>query len=285
MKLAQLIAQTGEHEAVIQVLCHLLEAERTNVFLVKDISEPIAKKALEIIKQYQKGIPLAYLLGSTYFYNRKFLVTPDVLVPRHDTEVLVELAEKKIIADSIIGNENTPYRILDLCCGSGIIGISLSYLCNWLHESHHNLSYEIVSADYSVPALEVAIQNAALHNADINFIYSDLFENLRGKFDLIVCNPPYVRTADIGVEDQWTLKEPRMALDGGTDGLYFYRRILSTAREHLYPHSMIIFEIGYDQAAALEQIALEYGYQYSKVYKDLANRDRVVTIRVSCLKN
>ncbi len=280
MKLAQLIAQTGEHEATIQVLCHLLEAKRTNVFLIKDISEPIAKQAIEIVEQYKKGTPLAYLLGSTYFYNRKFLVTPSVLVPRHDTEVLVELAEKKIIADSIIGFENNSYHVLDLCCGSGIIGISLGYLCDWLHQSHHDLRFEITAADYSNDALAVAVQNAGLHHADINFVHSDLFEDIHGKYDLIVCNPPYVRTSDIGVEDPWVLKEPHMALDGGTDGLYFYRRILAEAKKFLRPHGMIMFEIGYDQAAALEQIALENHYRAVKVYKDLANRDRVVTIRV-----
>ena len=280
MKLAELIAQTGEHEAVIQVLCHLLEAERTNVFLVKEFSDSVVKKTIEIINEYKKGIPLAYLLGNTYFYNRKFIVTPDVLVPRHDTEVLVELAEKKIIADSLIGNENSPYRILDLCCGSGVIGISLTYLCNWLHERHRDLTYEVVSADCSEAALEVATKNAALHNADITFVLSNLFEDVHGKFDLIVCNPPYVRTEDIGVEDKWVLKEPRIALDGGIDGLYFYRRILATAKEHLRTNGMIIFEIGYDQASALEQIAQENGYHGVRVYKDLANRDRVVTIRV-----
>ena len=280
MKLAELIAQTGEHEAVIQVLCHLLEAERTNVFLVKDFSDSVVKKTIEIINEYKKGIPLAYLLGNTYFYNRKFIVTPDVLVPRHDTEVLVELAEKKIIADSLIGNENSPYRILDLCCGSGVIGISLTYLCNWLHERHRDLTYEVVSADCSEAALEVATKNAALHNADITFVLSNLFEDVHGKFDLIVCNPPYVRTEDIGVEDKWVLKEPRIALDGGIDGLYFYRRILATSKEHLRTNGMIIFEIGYDQASALEQIAQENGYHGVRVYKDLANRDRVVTIRV-----
>ena len=280
MKLAQLIAQTGEHEAVIQVLCHLLEAKRTNVFLVKDISEPIAKKTIEIINEYKKGIPLAYLLGSAYFYNRKFIVTPDVLVPRHDTEVLVELAEKKIIADSLIGNENTPYKILDLCCGSGIIGISLAHLCDWLYKSHHELVYEITAADCSGAALDVAVKNATLHCVDLKFVQSDLFTDIHGKFDLIVCNPPYVRTADIGVEDKWVLQEPHIALDGGIDGLYFYRRILATAKNHLQPNGMIIFEIGYDQASALEKIALEHGYHSVNVYKDLANRDRVVTIRV-----
>ncbi|MBO4726412.1 MAG: peptide chain release factor N(5)-glutamine methyltransferase [Clostridia bacterium] len=282
MKLAQLIAQTGEHEATIQVLCHLLEAKRTNVFLVKDISEPIAAKTIQIIEEYKKGIPLAYLLGSTYFYNRKFVVTPDVLVPRHDTEVLVELAEKKIIADCLarIDECKSKYRILDLCCGSGIIGISLAYLCDWLHERQRNHFYEIVAADYSLAALEVATKNAALHHADINFVHSDLFNDIRGKFHLIVCNPPYVRTTEIGVEDEWTLKEPRIALDGGIDGLYFYRRILANAKQHLVPNGMIIFEIGYDQAKAVETIALENGYRSVETFKDLANRDRVVTIRV-----
>ena len=124
------------------------------------------------------------------------------------------------------------------------------------------------------------MKNATLHCADVKFVQSDLFNEIHDKFDLIVCNPPYVRTADIGVEDKWVLKEPHIALDGGIDGLYFYRRILATAKNHLQANGMIIFEIGCDQASALEQIALENGYHSIKVYKDLANRDRVVTIRV-----
>ncbi len=280
MKLAQLIAQTGEHEATIQVLCHLLEAERTNVFLVKDIGEPIVEQTIKIIDQYKKGTPLAYLLGSTYFYGRKFIVTPKVLVPRHDTEVLVDLAEKQIIKDSIIGVKEPVYQILDLCCGSGIIGISLAYLCDWLHESHKELNFEITAADYSSDALVVAAENMVLHHANVNLVYSDLLTDIHSKYHLIVCNPPYVRTADIGVEDKWVLKEPRMALDGGTDGLYYYRRILNTAKDYLAEQGMIMFEIGYDQSKQLEKIAKEYGYHHVAVYKDLANRDRVVTIRL-----
>ncbi len=279
MKLAQLIAQTGEQEATIQVLCHLLEAERTNVFLVKDISEEIAQQAMKIIEEYKKGTPLAYLLGSTYFYNRKFIVTSDVLVPRHDTEILVELAEKKIIADSIIGFEHT-YKVLDLCCGSGIIGISLAYLCDWLQQRHKDLRYEITAVDLSPEALDVATKNAALHNVDINFVHSNLLDDVNAKYDVIVCNPPYVRTMDIGVEDVLTLKEPRMALDGGLDGLFFYRRILSTVQKNLQPNGMIMFEIGYDQAKDIQEIANKLGYRDIHVYKDLAKRDRVVTIRV-----
>ena len=169
---------------------------------------------------------------------------------------------------------------MDLCCGSGIIGISLAYLCNWLHDNHRELTYEIIAADYSEKALDVAEQNATLHNVDLQFVHSDLLNDIHGKFDLIVCNPPYVRTTEIGVEDEWTLKEPRIALDGGMDGLYFYRRILATAKQYLHTNGMIIFEIGYDQAAALEEIAITHGYRDVKVYKDLAKRDRVVTIRM-----
>lgn len=280
MKLAELIAQTGEHEATIQVLCHLLEAERTNVFLVKDISETVAKQTIEIIDQYKKGTPLAYLLGSTYFNNLKFLVTKDVLVPRHDTEVLVEWAQKNMLADYLVTGGVDTYKVLDLCCGSGIIGISMSYIADYLTQRHKDFKCEITASDYSESALDVASKNAALHNADLNFVHSDLLEDIHGKFDMIISNPPYVRTMDIGIEDPSVLKEPRMALDGGLDGLYFYRRILATAKKNLKPNGMILFEIGYDQAKAVKDIASKLGYRNITVYKDLANHDRVVTMRV-----
>lgn len=280
MKLAELIAQTGEHEATIQVLCHLLEAERTNVFLVKDISETVAKQTIEIIKQYKKGTPLAYLLGSTYFNNLKFLVTKDVLVPRHDTEILVEWAQKNMLADYLVTGGVDTYKVLDLCCGSGIIGISMSYIADYLTQRHKDFKCEITASDYSELALDVASKNATLHNADLNFVHSDLLEDIHGKFDMIISNPPYVRTMDIGVEDSRVLQEPRMALDGGLDGLYFYRRILATAKKNLKPNGMILFEIGYDQAKAVKDIASKLGYRNITVYKDLANHDRVVTMRV-----
>ena len=280
MKLAHLIAKTGEHEATIQVLCHLLEAERTNVFLVNDISETVAKQTIEIIKQYKKGTPLAYLLGSTYFNNLKFLVTKDVLVPRHDTEILVEWAQKNMLADYLVTGGVDTYKVLDLCCGSGIIGISMSYIADYLTQRHKDFKCEITASDYSELALDVASKNATLHNADINFVHSDLLEDIHGKFDMIISNPPYVRTMDIGVEDSRVLQEPRMALDGGLDGLYFYRRILATAKKNLKPNGMILFEIGYDQAKAVKDIASKLGYRNITVYKDLANHDRVVTMRV-----
>ena len=278
MKLAQLIAQTGEQEAVIQVLCYLLSAERTAVFLMPDIDDAIAERALSYIERYKKGTPLAYMFGYAYFNNRKFLVDHNVLVPRHDTEILIELAEKKIITDSMLGYPDHYYRVLDLCCGSGIIGVSLALLCNWLREKDPSNHYLITASDISQKALAVARSNADLHEVDIEFICSDLFENIRGCFDLIVCNPPYVRTFDIGVEDPSTLKEPRIALDGGMDGLYYYRLIINQLRRHMNVDGMIMFEVGYDQAESVREIAENYGFTKIKIYKDLANHDRVVTI-------
>lgn len=280
MKLAKLFAQTGEPEATIQVLCHLLKSERTNVFLLKDINEEIALQTINIINEYKKGMPLAYLLGHTYFYNHDFIVTKDVLVPRPDTEILVLSAERIILADFITNGTSDTYKVLDLCCGSGIIGICLALRCDWLAERHKNFKFEVSAVDYSEAALDVTSKNAALHNADLKLIHSDLLADVHDKYDMIVSNPPYVRTMDIGVEDKRILQEPRMALDGGLDGLYFYRRILATAQKNLKPNGIILFEIGYDQAEDVSKIATELGYKDITVYKDLANHDRVVTMRV-----
>ncbi|MBQ7973496.1 MAG: peptide chain release factor N(5)-glutamine methyltransferase [Clostridia bacterium] len=280
MKLAQLISQTGEPEATIQTLCHLLKMERTQVFLLKDIKDDIALQAMNVVKEYKKGIPLAYLLGHTFFYNHDFIVTKDVLVPRYDTEHLVLWAQRTIIADFVVNAGKETYKILDLCCGSGIIGVCLAAGCAWLNERHKNFQYEVTASDFSEAALDVTSQNAALHNADIKLVHSDLLEDIHEKFDMIVSNPPYIRTMDIGVEDKRILQEPRMALDGGPDGLYFYRRILATAKKNLKPNGTILFEIGYDQAKDVTEIAAKLGYKNITVYKDLANHDRVVTMRV-----
>ena len=280
MKLAQLISQTGEPEATIQTLCHLLKMERTQVFLLKDIKDDIALQAMNVVKEYKKGIPLAYLLGHTFFYNHDFIVTKDVLVPRYDTEHLVLWAQRTIIADFVVNAGKETYKILDLCCGSGIIGVCLAAGCAWLNERHKNFQYEVTASDFSEAALDVTSQNAALHNADIKLVHSDLLEDIHEKFDMIVSNPPYIRTMDIGVEDKRILQEPRMALDGGPDGLYFYRRILAKAKKNLKPNGTILFEICYDQAKDVTEIAAKLGYKNITVYKDLANHDRVVTMRV-----
>ena len=278
MKLAQIIKETNEQEAAIQTLCFLMGSDRTTLFLCNEIPDDIADEAIKIINKYKKGVPLAYLIGSCYFYNRKFFINKHVLVPRPDTEILVERAEKKIIHDTVRSKERLTYRILDLCCGSGCIGISLALLCEWLADKNKNDNFQVVLADISGDALMVAAVNAKWQGVNVDFVCTDLFSNINGKFDLIVCNPPYLKTSEIGAADKYTLKEPKIALDGGLDGLYFYRRIMADIDNVLQPWGTIMFEIGESQAEAVTDIALDYGFEEIRVYKDLAKRDRVVTI-------
>ena len=153
MKLAQIIKRTNEQEAVIQALCFLMKADRTTVFLYGDIPDDIAEKTIKIVNKHKMGTPIAYLLGSCYFYNRRFFINKHVLVPRPDTEILVERAEKKIIYDTVSRKLKSPYRILDLCCGSGCIGISLACLCNWLTDKNKENNFKGIECSKSTAPL------------------------------------------------------------------------------------------------------------------------------------
>jgi len=204
----------------------------------------------------------AYLLGKTKFYGLDLRVNRDVLVPRFETEVLV---------DEVLKHARDK-QILDLCTGSGAIAISLS----------KNSNAKVTAADISKEALTIARTNALLHNVEIEFIHSDMFTNAVGKFDVIVSNPPYVRTTDIGIEDPQTLKEPRIALDGGTDGLNFYRVIAERAGEYLTSGGMLFLEIGYDQGDDVEELLRSHKWSNIEIIKDKGGRDRVVK---ACWKN
>jgi release factor glutamine methyltransferase len=199
-----------------------------------------------------------------------------VLVPRPDTEILVVVAEKQI--KNTIKNRKAvdEYRILDLCTGSGVVGISLAYTCVGLAEKSPNTKWTIVLSDISTRALAVSAVNAGLHNVAVNLSQGDLFERLALDFDLIVCNPPYIETNQIGVADKYVLNEPKIALDGGADGLSFYRRILAEAQAHLRPDGVLALEIGATQGVAVPEIARANGFSSIEIKKDLAGRDRVV---------
>lgn len=215
------------------------------------------REALE--KRIQR-IPLQQILGVQDFMGLTFTVTPDVLCPRQDTEVLVEETLKRIPADS---------RILDLCTGSGCILISLlTYAKNCVG----------TGADISEKALLVAKQNAKNLNVEAAWIRSDLFENIQGEFEVIVSNPPYIATKEIEtlmpeVRDH----EPRIALDGMEDGLFFYRKIVEESFGYLVPGGLLAFEIGYDQGESVSEMMRSAGYTDVEVIKDLAGLDRVVT--------
>lgn len=230
--------------------------------------QPVAPEAeekyLNWIRQRAEHIPLQQLTGEQDFMGLTFSVNEHVLIPRQDTEILVEEVLKEL---------HDGMRVLDMCTGSGCILLSLL---------HYSNDCEGLGVDLSAEALEVAGRNVlkvltpekAEH---AHFLQSDLFEKVEGKFEIIVSNPPYIASAEVEklmpeVRDH----EPRMALDGTEDGLYFYRRIIEEAGKHLVSSGMLFFEIGYDQGQAVSELMRTEGYCDVQVVQDYAGLDRVV---------
>ena len=277
MTLRELLAE-GEH--VLQtagiedwkmdawyLLEETLEVTRTR-YLVdsgKAVSEEEKTRYLEQIDKRASHIPLQHLTGHQEFMGLDFQVSEDVLVPRQDTEVLVEEALKVIRPDM---------HVLDMCTGSGCIPISL---LKYAAERKHITGVKAVGADISADALEVAKKNAQRLKVPVIWVQSDIFENVSESFDLIVSNPPYIRTEVIqGLEDEVKLHDPWIALDGHEDGLYFYRRIVSESISHLNDGAWLMFEIGHDQAEDVSKLMKNAGFCNIYVKKDLAGLDRVV---------
>ena len=235
---------------------------------------PEEQKAYEgLLEMRGRRIPLQHLTGMQNFMGLDFLVDENVLIPRQDTEILVE---------EVLKNLHDGMRVLDMCTGSGCILISLLHFSN---------NCQGVGADISEEALAVAKKNAArlLKSGGcdagcgedgfgrIDFLRSDLFGQIQGKFDIIVSNPPYVRSGDIpGLMPEVREHEPLQALDGGGDGLVFYRRILEEGRKHLFGGGMLFFEIGHDQSHEVSCLMEEAGFLEVDIVKDYAGLDRVV---------
>ena len=220
------------------------------------------------VKRLILGEPLQYITGRQEFMKLNFLVTKDVLIPRPDTEILVEEVIK--IA------ENIPNPvILDLCTGSGAIAVSLAKYIKNVH---------ICAIDISSKAIELAKKNAELNGVknNIEFIESNMFDKIKDKkFDIIVSNPPYIETETIKKLSKDVQNEPRIALDGGKDGLDFYRKIADNGYKYLNRQGYICLEIGYNQRIAVRQI-LEKKKRYVniKCVKDLCGNDRVITAQI-----
>ena len=189
------------------------------------------------IKRLSSGEPLGYILGYVPFWNCKILVTPDVLIPRAETEQLCELVVDRVSGENL--------RILDLCTGSGCIAVALAT----------QLNCKVVATDISEAALKVAKQNAVINNVQVDFICGDLFKNVSGKFDVIVTNPPYIAEEEKEILPSSVLDfEPHIALFGGDDGLDFYKRIKDNVRPYLSPRGMIFMEVGDTQAERIVDI-------------------------------
>lgn len=213
----------------------------------------------EYISRRKSRIPLQHITGYQEFMGLRFQVTEDVLIPRQDTETLVEEVMRYL---------HDGMRILDMCTGSGCILLSL------LHYSNDCVG---VGSDISQKALAVAKTNAESLGKEATFVQGDLFEHIEGKFDFIVSNPPYIPTKVIEtLEAEVKEHDPISALDGMEDGLYFYRKIVDRAGEYLYSGGMLFFEIGCEQAEDVKKMMTEAGYHDVTVCKDLAGLDRVV---------
>lgn len=221
------------------------------------------------IKKLAKGIPLQHITHSQEFMKMTFYVNEDVLIPRPDTEVLVEEVIK-------IAKKINAKKILDLCTGSGAIAVALA---KYIEDS------QITAVDISNKAINVAKLNAKNNNVEnqITFVESDLFKQLpKEKYDIIVSNPPYIKKEIIKSLEKEVQKEPQIALDGGYDGLDFYRKIISKADEYLKFNGYICLEIGYDQKEdVLELLKNEGKYVDTSCKKDLFDNDRVIIARLN----
>ena len=234
----------------------------------KEITKAKEKEFMQNVEKLIKGTPIQHITHSQEFMKLNFFVNEDVLIPRPDTEVLVE----EVLS---ITKRLTKPRILDLCTGSGVIAISIAKYAQ---------NSELYASDISKKALKVAKENAKNNNVEerIKFIESDLFNSIpKMKFDIIVTNPPYIRTGDIPNLQKEVQNEPQIALDGGIDGYDFYRKISNKAYEFLKYNGYLCMEIGYDQKEFVMDI-LEYEKRYSKTYskKDLYDNDRIIVTRV-----
>ncbi len=214
------------------------------------------------LKELKEGRPVQYIIGNVDFYNINLLVNENVLIPRFETEYLVE----KTI--NYAKNLKEPLDILDIGTGTGAIAISLV----------KNLSCNVLATDISKKALEIANENAKRNNVKINFKQSDILENVKGKFDIIISNPPYISKDEI-IDPLVKNNEPHIALYADNNGLYFYEEILKNIKPHLKEKSIIAFEIGMTQSEEITKIANKYLPKAKIVTeKDLAQKNRYIFI-------
>ena len=250
------ITETSEAEWIVSIA---LDIKRDEVYQDKIVTPKYVEKVEEILLMRLTGRPLWYCIGNTDFYGYVICVDERVLIPRSETELLVENAIKHIDANS---------KVLDLCTGSGAIAIAV--------KGETNAS--VTAVDISEDALELAKENARLNGLEINFLVSDMFANLKEqKFDVIISNPPYIRSKEIkSLQNEIVNFEPILALDGGEDGLDFYRIIADNAKKYLTENGKLLLEVGYDQAD--EVIKLFGEYKNAEKIKDYEGIERIVKV-------
>lgn len=270
LKACLLLRRQDKEESLAKfLLMYMLDetAEQFSNKLSEELSVEQENRYFDLInKNINEDTPLSHLVGFDYFYDRKFKVTKDVLSPRMETEELIYK-----VLEYIKESKKDSFRILDLCTGSGIIAITLK-------KEIVEIYTEIVASDISEKALSIAIENANNNNANITFIKSDLFDNISGKFDLIISNPPYISYKDkITIKDSVLNYDPHLALFAEEDGIYFYRKIIENAVQYLSKDGVIFFEIGYDQKEKILELGKNNNF-ITTVYKDINARDRIAKL-------
>ena len=263
-----------------ELYCYLTGLDKVSLFLKaeEEVDPETEEKYMELIRRRAERIPLQHITGVQEFMGYTFKVNPHV---RQDTETLVTEAAKTIQStpreklsffEKLKGRKE--WDVLDLCCGSGAVGISLAKICS---------NVKVTATDISAEAVETAEANAEDLRVKVRFLTGDMFEPVKGrKFDMIVSNPPYIRTNMISIlQEEVKDHEPLNALDGGRDGLDFYRTIVEKAADFLKPEGFLLVEIGHDQGEDLRKMLKDSGkYSPAVVIKDLPGRDRVVKCKL-----
>ena len=245
------------------ILSHVTGLDRMNMRLMgaNELTNEQEQRFSSLLLSRAKRVPVQYLLGVQYFYGLPFQVDERVLIPRQETEELCEWGL------SFLKKCPSP-STLDLCTGSGAIAVTLKHECP---------AASVTASDLSADALSLAQHNAHQNGADVTFVQGDLWEPLKGRtFDLILSNPPYIPTLDCESLQEEVMQEPRMALDGGTDGLDFYRRIAQEAESHLKPGGMIAVELGIGEAEAVADFFRAAGLTDVTIRKDVYGIERMV---------
>ena len=266
-----------------ELYCYLTGLDKVSLFLKaeEEVDPETEEKYMELIRRRAERIPLQHITGVQEFMGYTFRVNPHVLIPRQDTETLVTEAAKTIQStpreklsffEKLKGRKE--WDVLDLCCGSGAVGISLAKICS---------NVKVTATDISAEAVETAEANAEDLRVKVRFLTGDMFDPVKGrKFEMIVSNPPYIRTNMISIlQEEVKDHEPLNALDGGRDGLDFYRTIVERAADFLKPEGFLLVEIGHDQGEDLRKMLKDSGkYSPAVVIKDLPGRDRVVKCKL-----
>lgn len=272
-KSIELLEENNIEESMLKakiILANLLSKTKEYLFIneKEKLDKQVEESFFEKINELCNNVPLQYLTNSQEFYGLNFFVNNDVLIPRSDTEILVEEVIKYI---KNMKNVENNIKILDMCTGSGIIAIILAKYCE---------NVDITAVDKSEDALNVAIKNAKIHNVyeKINFIKSDMFENLKNKYNIIVSNPPYIEREVIDTLSKDVQNEPKIALDGGVDGLDFYRIINKNVDKFLEKNGQIFLEIGFNQKNSVSHI-FSKKFDNINCIKDLNGLDRVIILK------